>query len=178
MSTAARLTARAAAVAVVLGLATTGGAVGAAELVTGATIQDGTITGADVADRTIRGGNVHDGSLRSADVADRGLAVPDLSPAARSRLRGPAGIRGFVVVREGRLVPPGVDASLSTTCPDDKVALSVQGALRNDVTFTGTSGVQTVMAIHTGTVFVRNTTGSTQTLGIQVLCGAVDLGTL
>lgn len=178
MNPTTRLPVRLAAVLAVVGLAGTGGAVAAAELVTGATIKDGSVTGADLADGTLRSGNVHDGSLTGADVRDHDLTLPDLSDPARDRLRGVPGIRGFVVAHQGRLVAPNVNASVSVTCPDGKIALSAQGFLSNGTDFSGTLGVQTTLSPDSGTVFARNTTGSTQSLEIDVLCGAVDRRTL
>ena len=177
MSVRLRSVAQAAAGAAMIGMLTAGGAV-AAGLVTSAAIQDGTVTGADVADGAIRSGNVRDGSLGGRLVRDRTLGVPDLSTTARERLRGPAGIRGFVAARGSREVAPNTDASLSVPCPDGKFALSVQGALDNGVTFDGTTGVQATLATVGATVFVHNTTDSTLTLRVQVLCGALDPRTL
>lgn len=177
MSVGLRSVAQAVAGAAVIGALTAGSAV-AASLVTSAAIKDGTVSGADVADGAIRSSEVRDGSVGGVDVRDGTLGLPDLSATARERLRGPAGIRGFVIARDSRSVGPNADASLTVVCPDDKFALSVQGALFSAATYAGTSGVQGSVATRGATVHVHNTTAETQTLRVQVLCGALDPRTL
>jgi hypothetical protein len=69
-----------------------GTAAGAAALITGKQVQNGSLTGRDVRDASVRGADVKDGSLTPTDVLG-GLAGP-AGPAGPQGPAGPKGVNG------------------------------------------------------------------------------------
>ena len=119
---------------VVLGVATTGGAV-AGGLVTSAKIKNNTIQSIDVRNNNLTGTDIADGSLGGADIADGSVGKSDLA----------GGARGFtsIVTRRGvdTAVADGAASTLTVVCGAGQVAIG-GGAyvVFNGLNFGGATG--------------------------------------
>jgi hypothetical protein len=102
------------AIAVVLALGTTSGAV-AGSLVTSRQIADNTIRSVDVRNDTLQSGDVRDGTLRSVDVRDGSLETEDLSSSTLSFLRSNGALGVWVMhgARTPTIIEPGQRAKVN-----------------------------------------------------------------
>ena len=129
---------------VVLGVATTGGAV-AGGLVTSAKIKNNTIQSIDVRNNNLTGTDIADGSLGGADIADGSLSGADIADGSVGKSDLAGGARGFTSIVTKRdvdtAVADGAVSTLTVVCGAGQVAIG-GGAyvVFNGLNFGGATG--------------------------------------
>jgi hypothetical protein len=104
------------------------GSAGAASLITGRNIKDGTLASVDLRDGRLQGVDIRDGSLTRTDFGT--LPTGAEGPQGGQGLAGPDGVKGVTRPQQSRNLLSGEEADFTLTCP----ALShvVGGGLSND----------------------------------------------